>query len=136
PCWRARSNRNNPSAIDHDNGICGYAALAIDKFAEAISFRRCQQCGGDQNDGAEAEECAVTHRLYNTAHVPVTPQVWTQLYFPFGESLWPLSTLVAAIPVLLLFYLLAGRGAKPHWSALSGAGAAMAIASIVFGMPW
>src|SRR5258708_9300155 len=66
----------------------------------------------------------------------MTPVPWTQIYFPWGEALWPLSTFVAAIPVLLLFYLLAGRGAKPHWSALSGAGAAMAIASTVFGMPW
>jgi len=61
---------------------------------------------------------------------------WTQVYFPWGEAMWPLSTLVAAIPVLLVFYLLAGRGARPHWSALSGAGAAMVIASTAFGMPW
>jgi lactate permease len=50
--------------------------------------------------------------------------------------MWPLSTFVAAIPVLLVFYLLAGRGMKPHLSALSGAGAAMVIASTAFGMPW
>src|SRR5579871_4002067 len=61
---------------------------------------------------------------------------WTQIYFPFGASLWPLSTLVAALPTLLLFYLLAGRGAKPHWSALSAGGLAVAIASVVFHMPW
>lgn len=73
--------------------------------------------------------------MYNTAHMPPMP-TWTQVYFPWGEALWPLSTLVAAIPVLLVFYLLAGRGARPHWSALSGAGAAMVIACAAFGMPW
>jgi lactate permease len=62
--------------------------------------------------------------------------VWTQVYFPFGPSWWPVSTFVAAIPVLLLFYMLAGRGTKAHWSALSAAGMAVAIASLVFHMPW
>src|SRR5260370_38623145 len=62
--------------------------------------------------------------------------VWTQVYFPWGESMWPLSTFVAAIPVMLVFYLLAGRGAKPHWSALAGAGAAMSLATLAFGLSW
>jgi lactate permease len=65
-----------------------------------------------------------------------TIPIWTQVYFPFGPSLWPLSTFVASIPTLLLFYLLAGRGTKAHWSALSAAGAAVAIASLAFHMPW
>ena len=62
--------------------------------------------------------------------------IWTQVYFPFGPSWWPLSSFVAAVPTLLLFYMLAGRGAKAHWSALSAGGMAVAIASLVFHMPW
>ncbi len=58
---------------------------------------------------------------------------WTQVYDPLHA--WPLSTLVAAIPILLLFYLLAVRGAKPHWAALGGAGIAILLASLVFTMP-
>jgi lactate permease len=73
-----------------------------------------------------------TEPWYDTAHMPI----WTQVYFPFGPSWWPLSTLVAAIPTLLLFYMLAGRGTKAHWSALSAGGMAVAIASVVFHMPW
>jgi lactate permease len=73
---------------------------------------------------------------YDTAHMPATIQIWTQVYFPFGPSLWPLSTFVAAIPTMLLFYMLAGRGARAHWSALSAGGMAVAIASLVFHMPW
>ncbi len=61
---------------------------------------------------------------------------WTQVYFPFGERLWPLSTLVAGIPVLTLFYLLAVRGTRPHRAALGGAAAAILTASLVFTMPW
>jgi lactate permease len=59
---------------------------------------------------------------------------WTQVYDPLHA--WPLSTLVAAIPVLLLFYLLAVRGAKPHLAALAGAGTAILLASLVFTMPF
>jgi lactate permease len=58
---------------------------------------------------------------------------WTQVYDPLHA--WPLSTLVAAIPILLLFYLLAVRGTKPHAAALFGALAAIALASAVFTMP-
>jgi lactate permease len=58
---------------------------------------------------------------------------WTQVYDPF--HLWQLSTLVAAIPILLLFYLLAVRGTPPHWAALVGALLAIGLASTVFTMP-
>jgi lactate permease len=58
---------------------------------------------------------------------------WTQVYDPLHA--WPLSTLVAAIPILLLFYLLAVRGSKPQWAALGGAGIAILLASAVFTMP-
>src|ERR671935_1750983 len=59
---------------------------------------------------------------------------WTQVYDPL--HFWPLSTLVAALPVVVLFYLLAVREVKPHWAALAGATTAILCASLVFTMPW
>ena len=44
---------------------------------------------------------------------------WTQVYDPFGR--WWLSTLVATLPILVLFGLLVGLKVKPHWCAISGA---------------
>src|SRR5258708_38741816 len=58
---------------------------------------------------------------------------WTQVYDPFGY--WWLSTLVAALPVIILFTLLAGLKVKPHWCAISGASAAVAVAIVFFKMP-
>src|SRR2546426_3545530 len=59
---------------------------------------------------------------------------WTQVYDPLHN--WILSTLVAALPILVLFGLLAGLRVKPHWCAIAGAGTAVAVAVIVFGMPF
>jgi lactate permease len=58
---------------------------------------------------------------------------WTQVYDPFGH--WWLSTLVAAIPILLLLTLLAGFKVRPHLCAIAGAAAAVIIAIVAFGMP-
>src|SRR2546429_9811096 len=58
---------------------------------------------------------------------------WTQVYDPLHN--WILSTLVAALPILVLFGLLAGLRVKPHWCAIAGAGAAGLVAVLVFGMP-
>ena len=58
---------------------------------------------------------------------------WTQVYDPFGH--WWLSTLVAALPIVVLLTLLAGFRVKPHWSALVGAGTALLIAILAFRMP-
>jgi len=58
---------------------------------------------------------------------------WTQVYDPFGH--WWLSTLVATLPVLVLFGLLAGLKVKPHWCAIAGALTAMLVAVIFFKMP-
>lgn len=58
---------------------------------------------------------------------------WTQVYDPLHS--WPLSTLVAAIPVIVLFYLLAVRGMAPQWAAMIGAAIAIILASAVFTMP-
>src|SRR6195256_2638201 len=59
---------------------------------------------------------------------------WTQIYDPFGH--WWLSTLVAALPIIVLFGLLAGLKVKPHWCAIAGASTAVIVAVIFFKMPW
>ncbi|MGO9542432.1 MAG: L-lactate permease [Terriglobales bacterium] len=58
---------------------------------------------------------------------------WTQIYDPFGH--WWLSTLVAALPIIILFGLLAGLKVKPHWCAIAGASTAVVVAIIFFKMP-
>lgn len=58
---------------------------------------------------------------------------WTQVYDPLGH--WWLSTLVAALPVLVLLTLLAGFKVRPHLCALAGAATAILCAILVFGMP-
>jgi lactate permease len=60
--------------------------------------------------------------------------VWTQIYDPFGH--WWLSALVASLPIIVLFTLMAGFRVKPHWSALAGAGTAVLVAHFAFTMPW
>src|SRR6266853_590057 len=59
---------------------------------------------------------------------------WTQVYDPLHS--WILSTLVAALPIVVLFGLLAGLRVKPHWCAIAGAGTAVLVAVTVFGMPF
>jgi lactate permease len=58
---------------------------------------------------------------------------WTQIYDPLGH--WWLSTLVAALPIIVLFGLLAGLKVKPHWCAIAGATTAVLVAIIFFKMP-
>ncbi len=58
---------------------------------------------------------------------------WTQLYNPLGH-VW-LSTLVAALPIVILLGLLAGLKIRPHWCAIAGATAAVVCAIFIFGMP-
>ncbi|HXY25623.1 MAG TPA: L-lactate permease [Candidatus Acidoferrum sp.] len=58
---------------------------------------------------------------------------WTQVYDPTGH--WWLSALIAALPIIVLFTLLAGFRVRPHWSALAGAATAILVAIIVFRMP-
>ena len=58
---------------------------------------------------------------------------WPQLYDPFGNRL--LSTAVAALPVLTLFFVLVVLKKRVWVSALSGLLVAVALALLVFGMP-
>src|SRR6201997_1525357 len=58
---------------------------------------------------------------------------WTQVYDPLGH--WWLSPLVAALPIIVLFALLAGLKVKPHWCAIAGAFTAVVVGILVFHMP-
>jgi len=50
---------------------------------------------------------------------------WTQTYDPFGNS-W-LPTLCAALPIIVLFVLLAGLRVRPHLAALAGVATAILV---------
>jgi lactate permease len=58
---------------------------------------------------------------------------WTQSYDPLGH--WWLSTLVAALPIIVLLGLLAGFKVRPHLCAIAGATTAVLTAMFIFGMP-
>ena len=57
---------------------------------------------------------------------------WTQVYYPWGPGLWPLSTLAAAVLVLFTFLL---KHARPHIAAIAGAVTALICSMALFGMP-
>lgn len=59
--------------------------------------------------------------------------IWPQVYDPLGNA-W-LSTLFAAIPVIVLLGGLAFLRLSAHWAALWGLASALVIAIFVFGMP-
>ncbi len=58
---------------------------------------------------------------------------WTQVYDPL--DIWWLSTSVAALPIIVLFTLLAGFQVKPHLCAIASAVTAVLVATFVFRMP-
>jgi lactate permease len=58
---------------------------------------------------------------------------WQQTYDPLGSA-W-LSTLVAAVPVVVLLGLIASNRVKAHVAALIALAVAFAIATVVVGMP-
>src|ERR1700721_3201985 len=58
---------------------------------------------------------------------------WTQIYDPVGH--WWLSTLIATLPIVVLFSLRAEVRVKPHWCARGGALTAMTVAIAFFKMP-
>jgi lactate permease len=61
------------------------------------------------------------------------PQVWAQVYDPAGSMLW--STLLAAIPIVILLGAIGIFEIKAHIAALLGLLASLAVAVFVFGMP-
>ncbi|PYQ17703.1 MAG: lactate permease, partial [Acidobacteria bacterium] len=62
-----------------------------------------------------------------------TAHSWPQVYDPLGNRL--LSTLLAALPVIVLLGTLAWLKLRAHTAALLGLFTALAVAVLVFGMP-
>jgi len=58
---------------------------------------------------------------------------WTQVYNPLGNAF--LSTLVAALPVVVLLGSIALLKIRIHYAALLGLGVALAVAILSHGMP-
>jgi lactate permease len=58
---------------------------------------------------------------------------WTQVYDPTGH--WWLSTIIAALPIIVLLGLLAGFKVRAHLCAIAGAGTAVLVAIMAFKMP-
>ena len=58
---------------------------------------------------------------------------WTQVYDPTGH--WWLSTLIAALPIIVLLGLLAGFKVRAHLCAIAGAATTVIVAIIAFKMP-
>ena len=59
---------------------------------------------------------------------------WTQVYDPLNNAV--LSTLVAALPILVLLGSLAFFHIKAHWAAIAGLAVALGVAVFVYGMPF
>jgi lactate permease len=59
--------------------------------------------------------------------------VWQQVYDPLSNA--ALSTLIAAIPVVVLLGTLAFFRMAAHWAAILGLVSALLVATVVFGMP-
>jgi lactate permease len=57
-----------------------------------------------------------------------------QVYTPVADSL-VLSTLVSAMPIVVLFVLLAGFRVAAQWASLASLALALIIAVAVYGMP-
>jgi lactate permease len=58
---------------------------------------------------------------------------WTQIYDPVGH--WWLSTVIAALPIIVLLGLLAGLKLRAHLCAMVGAATALGVAILAFKMP-
>jgi lactate permease len=60
--------------------------------------------------------------------------MYKQVFDPVGDSLG-LSSIFAAIPIIVLFVLLGGLKMKAHWASLIALASAILVALIVYGMP-
>jgi lactate permease len=95
---------------------------------------RVKRCGPDRNiyrSNAVWERGSSEFR--KDKHAGGLTVTWTQGYDPLGH--WWLSTLVAALPVVVLLGALAVLRIKAHWAALLGLASSLVIAVGVFKMP-
>ena len=58
---------------------------------------------------------------------------WNQHYNPLGHA--GLSTLAAALPLVVLLWLLASRKVRAHYAAFAGLAVALLVAVVIIGMP-
>src|SRR5580700_10014663 len=65
--------------------------------------------------------------------IPALSSPWSQNYDPAGH--WLLSTLIAALPVVVLLGSLAFGHVKAHYAALLGLATALGVAILGFHMP-
>jgi lactate permease len=66
---------------------------------------------------------------------PAPTDAWTQVYQPHGWPWWA-AALVAALPVAVLFWLLAFQKSSAPRAAAAGAATAILVAILFVGMPW
>ena len=59
--------------------------------------------------------------------------IWNQAYDPLGNAV--LTTLVAAVPIVLLLVMIATNKVKAYWASLIALGLTFLIAAFVFNMP-
>src|SRR5258708_12051472 len=81
----------------------------------------------------EIADDEIMQGLYRKLRSQEVVMQWTQVYDPLGH--WWLSTLVAGLPIIVLFGLLAGLKVKPHWCAIAGAVTAVGGVNCLFQKP-
>jgi lactate permease len=95
---------------------------------------RVNRCGPDRNIYRSNAVCERgSSEFRKDKHAGGLTVTWTQGYDPLGH--WWLSTLVAALPVVVLLGALAVLRIKAHWAALLGLASSLVIAVGVFKMP-
>jgi hypothetical protein len=87
-------------------------------------------------EGGFAAHARAAIDYQNSKRSPIRKEklvTWPQVYDLF--NIWWLSTLVAALSIIVLFTLLAGLKVRPHLCAIAGAVTAVLVGIIVFKVP-